>query len=129
MDAGLFEKEWKWCERRQVGGLMLDYNWHFCFFSLVVQEPSSYITNLLIYFNVIVPSNEYIRQQQDASMLVSRIPYNFNIFSDIRESERYVRARLPLHLSFPMIGVHSGWSDLNRDGKFYQESCFARILQ
>ena len=53
--------------------------------SLVVQEPSSYITNLLIYFNVIVPSNEYIRQQQDASMLVSRIPYNFNIFSDIRE--------------------------------------------
>ena len=37
--------------------------------------------------------------------------------------ERDVRGGLPHYLSFPMIGVHSGWSDLNRDGKFYQESC------
>ena len=54
-----------------------------------------------------------------STIFVFRISYNFNIFL----RERYVRGRQPNDLSFPMIGVHSGWSDLNRDGKFYQESC------
>ena len=68
--------------------------------------------------------NEYcIKQLQDATRFVFRISYNFNIFLRYereRERERYVRGRQPHDLSFPMIGVHSGWSDLNRDGKFYQ---------